>query len=73
MSRRYRVYRSRSPVRTVITIAAAVLIIIVIFCSLVFFGFRKYIVYTNDGLRLEVPWLQETVTEEELHDTAEDY
>ncbi len=55
-----RVYRSRDPLRIILGILLAVILTLVIFAVGVFFGFRKYIVYTSDGLRVEVPWLQET-------------
>ena len=29
----------------------------------IFFGFRRYIVYTPEGIRLEIPWLTEDVPE----------
>ena len=56
-------YKSRHPVRTVITVAAAVLIAAVILFACVFFGFKKYIVYSEDGVRLDIPWLQKITNE----------
>ena len=60
------VYRNFKPVRTLLIVAAAVLAVLLILAAWVFFGFQKYIVYTPDGLRLEVPWLAEP--EEEAKD-----
>lgn len=55
-----RIYRQRRPLRTVL-ITLAVLLVAAVLCALiVFFSFRKYIVYTSDGVRLDVPWLTET-------------
>lgn len=61
MSRKkHRIYRSRDPVRIISTVLISVVLAAVIICAGVFFGFRKYIVYTADGLYLDVPWLSET-------------
>ena len=54
-----RIYRSRRPVRTALLILAAAAAVVVILAFAVFFGFRRYIVYTSDGVRLEIPWLEE--------------
>ena len=59
-----RIYKVRSPWKTLLT---AVIVIIlaaaVLFVSL-FLSFRKYIVYSDSGVRLEVPWLTEAEPEE---------
>ena len=60
----HRVYRGRSPVRVIAGIVAGIVLAAIILCACVFFGFKKYIVYTPDGLHLEVPWLTETVEEQ---------
>jgi len=59
-----RVYRGKSPARLLAGIVAGVVLAAIILCASVFFGFRKYIVYTPDGLRLEVPWLEEPAEEQ---------
>ncbi|MBQ2602220.1 MAG: hypothetical protein II583_02240 [Oscillospiraceae bacterium] len=59
MARDSRVYHVRSPWRTAAAVTAIVLVAALIIAASIFFGFRKYIVYTDDGVRLEVPWLQE--------------
>jgi hypothetical protein len=43
----------------------AILLAVVIFMVIIFFSFQKYITYTSDGVRLEVPWLMETSQVEE--------
>ena len=58
MPHKQRVYRSRNPRRIIFTVILAVLLAAVILCVGVFFWFRKYIVYTADGVRLEIPWFQ---------------
>ena len=59
----HRFYRSRSPVFIVLTALGAVVLAAAILFACLFFGFRKYIVYTPDGLRVEVPWLEEAPPE----------
>ncbi len=54
-----KIYKTRRPVRTVAVVCGCVLLAAVILAVSVFFGFKKYIVYTPDGLRLDVPWLAE--------------
>lgn len=39
-------------------IIAAVVILCIIIMVFLFFYFQKYIVYTADGLYLDVPWLK---------------
>ena len=60
-SRDNRLYRSRRPVKIIITTFLIVVAVIVVFAVSVFFGFQKYIVYDDNGIHLEVPWLEETV------------
>lgn len=59
MARDGRIYKVRSPWKTALTVTLIVIAAVLIITASVFFGFRKYIVYTDDGVRLEVPWLQE--------------
>ena len=47
------------------TVVIIILVVGMIIYAALFFGLRKYAVYTPDGLRLEVPWLQETPEESE--------
>ena len=54
-----RIYRSRRPLKTALTVFFALLAALIILAVGIFFGFRRYIVYTSDGVRLDVPWLQE--------------
>ena len=60
-----RIYRSRRPLKMVLTVLFALAAALIILAVGIFFGFRRYIVYTSDGVRLDVPWLQE-VEEPEL-------
>ena len=55
-----RIYRSRRPLKTALTVFFVLAAILLILAVAVFFGFRRYIVYTSEGVKLEIPWLQET-------------
>lgn len=54
-----RIYRRRRPVRTALTVIATLAAVLLVLAILVFFWFRKYIVYTSGSVELVVPWLQE--------------
>ena len=60
-SRRF--YRGRGAGKTIAAVVIIVLVLCMIIYAALFFGLRKYAVYTPDGLRMEVPWLQETTEE----------
>ena len=59
MERPVRIYRSRRPLKVILTALLTVLVVLAILAVSIFFGFKRYIVYTSDGVKLEVPWLQE--------------
>lgn len=59
MARREKIYSTKRPVKTAITVILTVLIVLIITTFIIFFSFKKYITYTSDGVRLDVPWLQE--------------
>ena len=62
-SDRPRVYRRRRPWRAlVITLICLVLAAVIAYVTL-FFGLKKHIVYTDDGLYLDVPWIAEEMEE----------
>ena len=46
-------------VKTAVVIILVVLLLLAAIAISIFFGFKKYIVYTSDGIRLDVPWLNE--------------
>ena len=56
-SKENRTYRSRRPAKTVVTVILILLAALLIITVAIFFGFRRYIVYTDEGVHLEVPWL----------------
>ena len=57
----HRVYRKHAPLKILIRIIAILLVLAVVLSVTVFFGFRRYIVYTDDGLYLDIPWLREGI------------
>ena len=59
LSKEKRVYRSHRPWKTALTIFLIVIALLIILAITVFFWFRKYIVYTDQGIVLQVPWLEE--------------
>ena len=53
------IYHGRNPVKTAFKVLGIVLAALVVLAVIVFFWFKRYIVYTDDGqLRLEVPFIQ---------------
>ncbi len=54
-----RIYRSHRPLKTALAVIFSVLAVLIVLAAGIFFGFRRYIVYTPDGVELEVPWLEE--------------
>ena len=57
-SKENRTYRSRRPVKTAVTVILVLLAALLVIAIAIFFGFRRYIVYTDEGVHLEVPWLE---------------
>ena len=72
-SGRKRTYRSAKPLRTAASVLGVLLALVILVCAIIFFSFRKYIVYTADGLRLEVPWLEETMPDADTPDGAQTF
>ena len=52
-------YRSFRPVKVILTTLLFTILAFIVLTVAVFFGFKKYVVYTTDGLRLDIPWLEE--------------
>ncbi|MEL4106820.1 hypothetical protein AAFA46_08305 [Oscillospiraceae bacterium WX1] len=64
MKRNYpKTYKSHRPLKIVIVVIVSFLLVFLITTISLFFGLRRYIVYTPDGnLHLEIPWLDETTS-----------
>lgn len=52
-----KVYKNHNVLKTVISVVLILLVAAIILAVSIFYGFQKYIVYTADGVRLEIPWL----------------
>ena len=61
--RRGAVYHGHKPVRFVLKRIGWIVLVAVVLAIFMFFWFRRYIVYTDDGLRVQVPYLAETMTD----------
>ena len=59
MSKDRQVYKKYRPLRVILTVIGVALAVILLLMILIYFGFRKYIVYTPDGLYLDIPWLED--------------
>ena len=53
---REKIYKSRNPWRLILKICLSILALLIILAVLIFFGLQKYIVYTPDGVVLDVPF-----------------
>ncbi len=54
-----KIYRKRNPFLIALKVLAAAVAALILLIVLLFFSFQKYIVYTPDGIRLEIPYLQQ--------------
>ena len=57
-----RTYRSKRPLKIILTILLSLVIVFVVLMVSLFFGLRKYVVYPTDpsgSLYLDIPWLTE--------------
>ena len=55
-----RIYKKNVKLKGIISAVCAVILVCIMIMVGIFFWFQKYIVYTADGLYLDVPWLEET-------------
>lgn len=55
------IYHYRSPLKIAIIVVGAVILTVLLLFMAVFFGFRKYAVYTDEGVTVEVPWLERDI------------
>lgn len=53
-----RTYKTNMRLKMALLAIAAVVVLCIIIMVFLFFYFQKYIVYTADGLYLDVPWLK---------------
>lgn len=58
-----RIYRSHRTVKVIASICIGVAAAVLVLFIFLFFYFQRYIVPTENGIKLEVPWLEETAGE----------
>jgi hypothetical protein len=51
-------YKNHRATRLLARFVIFLLLLALVLAVSLFFGLRQYIVYTPDGLRLEIPWLE---------------
>ena len=56
--KKIKVYKKRRPLKIALRVLGILTAVVVLLSVLIFFGFQKYIVYTPEGVRLEIPFLQ---------------
>ncbi len=52
-------YRSRRPLKIFFRALLIAILALIVLAVVIFFGFRKYIVYTPEGVKLDIPILRE--------------
>ncbi len=57
-SEKRKIYKKRRPIKTTLQVLGILLAALVVLFIIFFFSFQRYIVYTPDGLRLEIPIVQ---------------
>jgi hypothetical protein len=60
-----RTYKSYRFIKTLLLAFFGVVMTLAVVITVMFFSFRKYIVYTDDGIHLEIPWLASETNENE--------
>jgi len=53
-----KIYKKRNPLKIALRVLGILLAVLILLSVVIFFGFQKYIVYTPEGIRLEIPFLQ---------------
>ncbi len=58
-SEKRKIYKKRRPIQTTLKVLGILLAALIALFIIAFFSFQRYIVYTPDGLRLEIPFVQQ--------------
>lgn len=53
-----KIYKKRRPLKTALKVLGITLAVLAALFIIAFISFQRYIVYTPDGLRLEIPFVQ---------------
>lgn len=51
------IYQRRKPLKTILKILLSITLAAFLLAVIIFFWFQTYIVYTADGIRLDIPFL----------------
>ena len=62
----YEIYQRRKPLKIILKILLSIILAAFLLAVIIFFWFQTYIVYTADGIRLDIPFLDRG----EMVDTA---
>ncbi len=54
-----KIYRRRNPLKIILVTLGCILLAAIILFLILFFSLKKHIVYTDDGVKLDIPWLEE--------------
>lgn len=54
-------YKNHRAARAVAKLMTGLVIVVVVIAIALFFGLRRYIVYTPEGLKLDIPWLEDVM------------
>lgn len=57
MTNKKKIYRPKTPVKTFFKVLGIIILILVFLAVFIFFSFQKYIVYSGNELKLEIPFL----------------
>ena len=56
-----KIYRRRGPLKLILKIIFGLVLFAVVLAVVIFFWFQSYIVYTPEGVRLDIPFLNRHV------------
>lgn len=54
-----KIYRRRNPLKIILITLGCIILAAIILFLILFFSLKKYAVYTDEGVKLEIPWLEE--------------
>lgn len=58
------IYQRRKPLKLILKIFFSLIALVILLVVIIFFWFQSYIVYTSDGVRLDIPFLNRGVVTE---------
>lgn len=58
-NKNYKTYNGRRPMRIIVKVLLIAIAALILLSVIIFFAFKSYIVYRDDTLYLDVPWLEQ--------------